>query len=335
MMTAVIGRLNISQVIKVTAGFQIFWNLNFFLLIYLCIFKYTFNYDTPFTPFFFDRYGTTYIYIFAAFFGLAYIWFIYNQNTLVGHPRNATSRTSLVTSSIGTAFIFATFVFTSNTFIAYPIEGENLSRFNIIWALTGSVIGTYIGSAIFGRGRVGVKEALVGTITGGVIMGHAAPALDDIGITIMIGVISGFISGLYMKFFDRLLVNRTYIRDSMGLFGPFLMSAIGGSMVVAPSVLTYFYNRNKLSPGLYYLSLPSANLYDFHLAGWQLVYVGVSAGIGLGAGIFSGLLSLLDSNSFGLFNDSRMFEDDFGLFTDESNPNYLTLAPQPNTGPNA
>jgi hypothetical protein len=146
----------------------------------------------------------------------------------------------LILSAIGTAFIFSLFIITGTDVIVYDtIIAENLAKFNILWALTASVIGTYAGSAFAGRGKVGVKEALIGTITGGVIIGDVAPALPNIGYAIMIGAFGGFISGLYMRIINP-LVNRNYAYDSLGLFGPFLISALLGSMVVTPSTLIWF-----------------------------------------------------------------------------------------------
>ncbi len=202
-------------------------------------------------------------------------------------------------SAIGTAFLFASFVFTYTDFIAYTPFGENLSRYNIIWALTGSVLGTYIGSALVGRGRVGFKEALVGTITGGIIMGDAAPALHNIGLTIMIGAIGGFFSGLYMRLIHP-RVNRTNILDAMGLFGPFLITSLLGSLVVTPAIIIWYSNQGVVNQGI-------GTTYRYTLAGWQLVYVGISAALGIGCGLFAGILSVCDKNYFALASNSRMF----------------------------
>lgn len=155
-MTAVVGRLSTTQVLKITALYQIAWNLNYFLLIFLLVIKQDHN-EAQFTPYFFDAFGSTYCYLFAAFFGLIFTCMIKNQKMPWLHPRNEYNRISLLMSATGTAFIFATFVFTQSDIIAYTPFGQNLSRFNILWALTGSVLGTYIGSAIAGKGKVGYK----------------------------------------------------------------------------------------------------------------------------------------------------------------------------------
>lgn len=306
LMTAVVGRLNVNEVLKVTASYQILWNLNYFLLIYLAVIKQDFN-TAKFTPYHFDRFGTTFNYLFAAFFGLIYVCFLGRQKIPYIHPRNESSRVSLVFCAIGTAFLWATFMFTYNDVIVYSAFGENLTRFNIIWGLTASVLGTYSGSALAGRGRVGFKEALVGTITGGIVMGGAAPVLDNIGINLMIAFLTGLISGVYMRTLHP-RINKNNIYDTLGLFGPFLISAFIGSIIIAPSTIIWYHNHNITKNGI-------AQPYPFSLAGWQLVYAGISAALGLGGGLFAGILSICDKNYFGLASNSRMFENDFGLYT--------------------
>lgn len=155
--TAVIGRVNLGHVTKMVSFFQIFWNLNYYLNIYLAIMYRDMNHQESYTPYFFDAFGSTYVYLFAGFFGLAFTCMLGKQKMSAEHPRNTQSRFSLVLSLIGTGFIFATFYFTSNYLIAYDNFGQNASRFSFLFGLIGSVVGTYIGSALAGKGRVGYK----------------------------------------------------------------------------------------------------------------------------------------------------------------------------------
>jgi hypothetical protein len=85
-MTAIIGRLNINQIFKVAALFQVFWSFNFFLLVFMCVIKEDHNETYTFTPFFFDRYGTTFNYLFAAFFGISFSFFMRNQPLKYNNP---------------------------------------------------------------------------------------------------------------------------------------------------------------------------------------------------------------------------------------------------------
>lgn len=138
-------------------------------------------------------------------------------------------------------------------------------------------------------------------------MGSAAPFIHNIGIVIMIGAVAGFLSGIYMRTI-HLRVNKTNVIDLMGLFGPFLISALGGSLVVTPAALAYYFNQGIVNQSF-------GLLYPLSLAGWQLIYVGISAAIGLGAGLLAGLMCLCDKEYFGLASNSRIFENDFGLYS--------------------
>lgn len=77
-MTAVVGRVGIMQILKLASLYQVFWCCNFYLLIYFLIVHQDHNGGTA-TPFFFDMFGTTYVYIFAVFFGIPFSCFLKNQ----------------------------------------------------------------------------------------------------------------------------------------------------------------------------------------------------------------------------------------------------------------
>lgn len=207
MLSSVIGRITLFQLFKTVIIYQIMWNLNYFLLIFLCVIKNDHNESEIYTPYFFDQFGSTFVYLFAAFFGLAYSLTLCNQKILVPHPRNVSNKLSLIMCLIGGAFIFATFIFSYSNIIVYLPLGQNMIRMNIIWALTGSVLGTYIGSVAWGDGEIGIKEAIIGIISGGVIMGSAAPLLENAGISVAIGVGAGILSGIYYAKIDKKLIN--------------------------------------------------------------------------------------------------------------------------------
>lgn len=179
-MSAVVGRISTAQIMKLVSIFLIFWNLNYYLLIYFLVIRDDFN-PAKFSPYFFDMFGTTFVYLFAAFFGLPFSCLIRKQALPEIHARNEFNRLSLLLSQIGTGFIIALFVFTSSGVIQYNFfsdsRGLQLARFSILFGIIGSIIGSYVGSALVGRGRVGYKEALTGTISGAIVMGSAAPVI--------------------------------------------------------------------------------------------------------------------------------------------------------------
>ncbi len=87
----------------------------------------------------------------------------------------------------------------------------------------------------------------------------------------------------------------------MGLFGPFAIASILGSFVVTPSVLTAYYNRGYVFPFSDTITIPS------NYAGYQLIYVGLSAGIGLAGGLLTSIFNICDKDYFALASNSRMY----------------------------
>jgi hypothetical protein len=175
-----------------------------------------------------------------------------------------------------------------------------------MFGIVGSIIGTFIGSALVGEGRVGYKEVITGSISGAVVMGSAAPLVYNIGIMIMIGSVTGFLCGIYMRVI-HVKINKSYVKDVLGLFGPFTIASLLGSLVVTPAVLNVYYNKGLTFPY-------TSTLVPKDYAGYQLIYVGLSAGIGLVGGLFTSIFSLCDKDYFALASNSRIFLNEFGLY---------------------
>lgn len=72
-------------------------------------------------------------------------------------------------------------------------------------------------------------------------MGAAAPTLVNIGISIAVGLVGGIISGFSMKLIQS-KINKTKLYDVLGLFGPFFISAVLGSVIVPIMTLLIIYN---------------------------------------------------------------------------------------------
>lgn len=212
---------------------------------------------------------------------------------------------------MGTGFLAATFVFSSCYVINYKAYGlaygDNLGRFSILFGIMGCVVGTFISSALVGKGRPGYKEILVSTVCGGVVMGSAAPLTGNIGILIMIGTVTGLFCGVYMRVI-HVKINAKNVVDTLGLFGPFFISSLFGSLIVTPSLLISSYNRGVGFGFNSGLPVPLS------LAGYQLIYLGISAGIGLAGGLLTSLLSICDKDYFALASNSRIYLNEFGLF---------------------
>jgi len=122
------------------------------------------------------------------------------------------------------------------------------------------------------------------------MFGPVASFANNIGISIAVGIGSGLISVIYRS---RILpsLNKRHIYDSLGLFGPILMVSILGTIVVAPIVIfcNYYY---ELVPN----GFDGVKIDNSGVAGWVLIYAGISAGIGLISGMInSTILRCLDA----------------------------------------
>ena len=137
-------------------------------------------------------------------------------------------------------------------------------------------------------------------------MGAAAPLITNIGIIIMIGSVTGFLCGIYMRVL-HVKINKNNVKDVLGLFGPFCIASIIGSLVVVPSIISVYNTRS--------ITFPFTNVVPpIEYAGYQLIYVGLSAGIGLVGGLLTSLMSICDKDYFALASNSRIFLNEFGLY---------------------
>lgn len=154
-MASLIGRINFSQIMKITIIYQIFWTLTFTLSTYLCIIRKPES--TIGNPFFFDHYGATYNYLFASVFGLILTHSFKSQQILTVDKVNNYNRFSLIISILGAGFMFAAFMFSYSHAIDSSPRGKNLFRFNVLWAMVSSLIGSYIVSCFLNKGKIGCK----------------------------------------------------------------------------------------------------------------------------------------------------------------------------------
>jgi hypothetical protein len=105
--------------------------------------------------------------------------------------------------------------------------------------LSASVISTYSFSILFDE-KIGIREAILGTLTGAVMYGSVAGTCINISAAISVGIFSGLISALfYSKIYVK--INKDHIYDSMGgllMFGVSLL----GTFFIAPIVLKTYWN---------------------------------------------------------------------------------------------
>ena len=171
------------------------------------------------------------MYIFAAVVGLIISITISRKPGRVIH--SAGSRHSAIIGLIGTGFAFAAGPFTGS--FATTVSGLYGHPLNVYFALTASVIMTYASSAMFGDFRIGVRESLIGVLSGTVMIGTVAAYINNIGACIAVGAFAGLVSGAWLRLVHH-RVNALHRIDQLGLIGPVLINGILGGIVVGPTV---------------------------------------------------------------------------------------------------
>jgi len=141
---------------------------------------------------------------------------------------------------MGTGFAFAAAPFSG--FQAANTTGLYEFPLNVYFALTGSVVSTYIFSAIFGNFHVGIRESIVGVLGGVAMIASVASYINNIGGCFAIGIAAGFISGLWLRVIHP-KVNTNNRSDQLGLIGPVLINSFIGCLVVSPLLFAAYKNQ--------------------------------------------------------------------------------------------
>jgi hypothetical protein len=180
--------------------------------------------------------------------------------------------------------------------------------------------------------KVGVRESLIGVLSGGVTIGVVAGSINNIGACIAIGAFSGFISGFWLRIVHpRLNLTRSF--DHLGILGPILICSILGGLVVSPAMYKSFMNIGINSSGL------NGQVTDKSLISYQLAFIGIAAGTAIITGLICGLLSLPFRNSSNDYEFTKLVSSDFGLYKEDEGEQYqeqqLPQQPQNNDTNNA
>lgn len=147
--SAFIGRITLSQLVKMTIIFCIFWNLNYLLLIKVAI-----HARDNYSPVFYDIFGASYIFLFGSLFAFSYNFFLWKQKLPALHHKNRTNSFSLCLINSGAIIFFIMFYLLKNPFISFSPICESLSSINTEYALIGSIVGTCLCSALLGKGKI-------------------------------------------------------------------------------------------------------------------------------------------------------------------------------------
>lgn len=308
MLLGVFGRLSMAQVVFNTILYNISWNLCHFL----CAFLHTQGPDTRI----FDDYQISNVYLFAACYSLVLALLLPN------HSRKTLphSSTSIILALAGSFFVFMSFCVTSTLFPLKftPAQAEYARSYiwqegfiSVFFALSGSVIFSCAGSALFG-GRIDVRDCVFGTITGGIIYGAVAGTSVNVGAAIASGLFAGLFSSLCYRFILR-RINANKVYDSYGAIN-ILMVSLFGTFAIAPVILIAYYNLDWILTTLEVSNLDKVGLplVNSSIVGWVLIYVGISMAIGIVAGVIAGLFLRLIGTPVSAHNH-EFFTLDYGL----------------------
>lgn len=329
-MTAFSGRVTFTNIAFSLPFFCILYYLNLYLNMLAC---YSIeNKDASFA--YFDTYGTIIIYLFGGVYGIIVGALTKTPpiETADDIERSRKSRMSLHLSLLGSFFIFATFILSYTGLLSLSNSAYRYFRFNsaailVTFGLAGGILGNYVVSILTGKGRANLNSIIIGTFTGGIMVGGLADVIENIGACIFIGFLAGGFAGLFGTLVTPSM-NKKGIVDSQGMLGPILIVSILACFVVHPSVLHQFFIRNSTL-------VPRGTGYaepDYRPARYHLVYFGITLGIAAVTGLIMGLIYRIKRTSLRDFEDAKFFVDDYGLYNnDEGTHSYL---PAPATATN-
>lgn len=211
---------------------------------------------------------------------------------------------------MGTAFIFSTFPFTGILYPDLPSSPSSIKQtfrgpLNIYFAMTASVICTYASSLVFGKGKTGLRESVLGTVSGGFSIAAVAGVQPRIGACIAVGACSGLLSGFWLRKVHP-LINKSCQLDSLGLFGPIFVNSLLGGVVVSP-LTAFLLGENGT------LIVPNG-MSTSTMALYSLSYAGIAVGSGVLSGLLASLFAFFCWRREDNFQNCKMLSEDFGLY---------------------
>lgn len=252
----------------------------------------------------YDSIGANYVYLFAGIVGIIVSIFI---SLKPGRQTGSTgSRQSAFIGLIGTGFAFAAAPFSG--FSSATNTGLYTGPLNIYFALTASVIMTYVSSTIFGNYKVGVRESLVGVLGGLAILGAVSSYINNIGACITVGAIAGFISGFWLRFAHP-RVNANYKYDQLGLIGPIMINAFIGTIFIAPIAFAAYTNQGLTTAELVKTVTQSSSTY-------YLAVFSLTLALGVLTGLAAGVIVYLLRDPEGDYNFTKLVSNDYGLYVE-------------------
>ena len=155
---------------------------------------------------------------------------------------------------------------------------------------------------------------MLGTISGGVMVGSLAGFMGNMAIATSSGLFAGVLSGFWYAVIHPRL-NKSSVFDSHSVMGAFWLVSFIGGVVLAPGLIQSYINHGLAG------SIFGSTDFDFtdgNAASLQLAYTGVAGGTGLVLGLIAAIIAVAVRNVDDDFNDSSLFlRGDYGLLSHE------------------
>ena len=268
--------------------------------------------------------GSLYIHTFGAIFGIAIYMVMFcsqkmKSKVLSQSYFNKSNYFSNITSFIGVLFICYYFP-SFNSGLALDNKARYRASINTYFSIAGSIVGSFITSAILNKGRIFFEQLLFGSFSGGVIISGCCSVCIYHWPALLIGSLCGIIvvillsqlKSSFTKWQFHDIYNIICIHGVPGILGVFISSMMIGDF------------KNRLGDD-YHLYLNDMERENNIQAGVQIGAIFITIGLSFISGIATGYLMKISTcgKVEQFFTDSEFFENEKNIINNlEQNQFY-------------
>ena len=180
---------------------------------------------------------------------------------------------------------------------------------NTIVALTGSCLATFATSSLL-RKKFNMEDIINATLAGGVAIGASSGVVANLGISLTIGIIAGFVSNLaYVKLLEKVEHGFLGIHDTCGVHNLHGIPGLMGGLISAMVIASYQTWPGLDEAYLKYLTVVYEGRTFSGQAGIQVAATFMSIGIGIVFGLLAGaiIFTVYRHESQDFFDDKHYF----------------------------
>lgn len=249
-----------------------------------------------------DTGGSMYIHAFGAYFGVALVlgckFGNANSNFLNGGCYN-----SNLFAMIGTLFLYMYWP----SFNGALASGNGQMRIvtNTVLSLASSVMGVFLISPFFNKGKLMIDNVLNSTVAGGVIIGASADLIPNSYIALIFGFFGGVLSSVGFEYIAPFLKKKINLQDTAGVHNLHGMPGFFAGILSIIVILSSTSEKFKQNVGEYFHV--DENRSQFEQAGFQAAALFTTLGISIVSGFFTGIF--LNMEFFKKVGDLDLFDD--------------------------